>query len=38
MDDAVEVVHVGQSENVCVVCGEPVPEGREVCYICEHTV
>lgn len=22
-------------ENVCLFCGEPVPEGREVCPVCE---
>lgn len=22
-------------ENVCLFCGEPVPEGRDVCPICE---
>lgn len=20
----------------CVCCGEPVPEGRMVCWMCEH--
>lgn len=22
--------------DTCVVCGAPVPEGRMVCWICEH--
>lgn len=22
--------------NTCVCCGEPIPEGRMVCWICEH--
>lgn len=25
-----------ERDNVCVCCGESVPEGRTVCYICEH--
>lgn len=24
------------NENRCVVCGEVIPEGRIVCWICEH--
>ena len=23
-------------ENICVCCGEIIPEGRQVCYRCEH--
>ena len=23
-------------EDICVCCGEPVPEGRMVCWKCEH--
>lgn len=22
--------------NMCVVCGEPIPEGRQICYDCEE--
>ena len=22
-------------DNTCVCCGEMIPEGRQVCYICE---
>lgn len=24
-------------ENKCVCCNAPIPEGRQVCYKCEHT-
>lgn len=30
------VQELGKSENYCVVCGETIPEGRQVCWICEH--
>ena len=23
-------------ENRCVCCGNPIPEGRQVCWTCEH--
>lgn len=23
-------------ENVCIVCGDPIPEGRQVCPACER--
>lgn len=22
--------------NTCVCCGEPIPEGRMICWACEH--
>ena len=22
----------------CIICGEPVPEGRQVCWGCEHHI
>ncbi len=22
--------------DICVCCGNPIPEGRQVCWICEH--
>lgn len=25
-----------RNEDTCVCCGEPVPEGRQVCWQCEH--
>lgn len=24
--------------NTCVMCGDDIPEGRQVCYICERKV
>ena len=24
------------NENTCVCCGETIPEGRQVCWGCEH--
>ena len=24
------------NENTCVCCGETIPEGRQVCWRCEH--
>ena len=24
------------NDNICVCCGSIVPEGRQVCYACEH--
>lgn len=30
-----KVVHVGQTKNICLVCGVEVPEGREICPACE---
>ena len=38
MDNNADVVYVGQTENICVMRGEPVPEGREVRYSSEHSV
>lgn len=32
------VIHVGQTKNICVICGAEVPEGREVCPICEKSI
>ena len=26
----------GPGDSICVCCGEPVPEGRMVCWGCEH--
>ena len=26
------------SEEICVICGAPVPEGRMVCAICEEQI
>lgn len=28
---------VMQMVDTCVCCGAPVPEGRQICWICEHT-
>ena len=25
------------SEDRCIVCGEIIPEGRMICWACEHT-
>ena len=25
-------------DNRCVCCGDVIPEGRQVCYRCEHMV
>lgn len=33
-----QVVHIGQTEDRCMMCGKPVPEGREVCPDCEKSV
>ena len=27
---------VMQMVDTCVCCGAPVPEGRQICWICEH--
>lgn len=24
------------SEETCVCCGRPIPEGRQICWQCEH--
>jgi len=24
------------SEDICICCGSPVPEGRMICWSCEH--
>ena len=24
--------------SICIACGEPIPEGRQVCWKCEHAV
>lgn len=29
-------IFVGQTENICLICGAEVPEGREICYSCEN--
>lgn len=29
-------IYVGTTENVCLCCGCPVPEGKEICPICEN--
>ena len=26
------------NNNRCICCGEIIPEGRQVCYICEHKI
>ena len=26
------------NEETCVICGAPIPEGRQVCYFCEHKI
>ena len=31
-------IFVGQTKNICVICGAEVPEGREVCPICEKSI
>lgn len=23
-------------EDKCIICGETIPEGRQICWICEH--
>jgi predicted nucleic acid-binding Zn ribbon protein len=23
-------------DNTCIVCGEIIPEGRDICWACEH--
>lgn len=28
---------VMQMVDACVCCGAPVPEGRQICWVCEHT-
>lgn len=33
-----QVVHIGQTENRCMICGASVPEDREVCPNCEKSV
>ena len=33
-----DVVHVGSNKNICLICGSEVPEGREVCPICEKSI
>lgn len=25
------------AEDICVCCGAPVPEGRMICWSCEHS-
>lgn len=25
-----------RSEDTCICCGEVIPEGRQVCFLCEH--
>ena len=30
--------HIMFSEDTCVICGEVIPEGRQVCPICEHRI
>lgn len=29
-------IYVGTTENVCLCCGYPVPEGKETCLACEN--
>ena len=29
-------IYIGTTENVCFCCGCPIPEGREICPVCEH--
>lgn len=36
--DPSQVIHIGQTEDRCMMCGKPVPEGREVCPDCEKSV
>lgn len=36
--DSTTIVHIGQTKNICVICGAEVPEGREVCPICEKSI
>lgn len=31
-------IFVGQTKNICVICGREIPEGREVCPICEKSI
>lgn len=27
-----------ENDNVCIVCGEPIPEGRQICPHCEKNI
>ena len=31
-----KMVNLYQFPDVCICCGEPVPEGSMVCAVCEH--
>ena len=33
-----QTVHVGSTNNRCVICGAEIPEGREICPDCEQGV
>lgn len=33
-----KIMIVRASDNYCVMCGEIIPEGRQVCPICEKSV
>lgn len=32
------VIYIGTTENICVICGDEVPEGRECCLSCEGAI
>lgn len=36
--DKNQQIYVGQTKNICLICGREVPEGREVCPICEKSI
>lgn len=31
-----EEVYIFQEPSLCVCCGQPVPEGRQICWCCEQ--
>ena len=33
-----QIVHIGSTDNRCMICGAEIPEGREICPGCEHGV
>ncbi len=32
------VIYIGTTENICVICGDEIPEGRECCLSCERAI
>lgn len=31
-----KVIHISPQEDICIVCGTPIPEGRQICPNCER--